>query len=73
MAGKRLASELGRSVEALQQSATLAEQHARRREQADRGEAAAQERRVARRAYEAAARARAQAEEWLKMLEARDA
>jgi hypothetical protein len=69
---RHVASLLGRTAEALEQSATLAERHAQRREQAGRKEAAAEERRVARRAHEAAARARARAEEWLKLLKERE-
>ena len=69
MMARDLASVLARTAKALEQSATLAEEHAERRERAGRKEAAAEERRAAGRAHEAAARARAQAEEWLKLLE----
>ena len=68
---RNLASVLGRTAETLEQSATLAEEHAQRREQAGRGDAAANERRAARRAHGAAARARVHAEKWLKMLDER--
>jgi hypothetical protein len=67
-----LAAVLGRTAEALEQSAILAEQHAQRREQAGRPEAAAEERRAAERAHEAAARARARVEEWRKLLNERE-
>ena len=52
----------------LERSAALAEKHAQRREQAGRADDAAAERRAAKRAHEAAQRARSQAEEWLEMI-----
>jgi len=67
-----VAAMLGRTAEALEQSAILAEQHAQRREAAGRKEAAAEERRAAEWAHEAAARARARAEEWRKLLKERE-
>ena len=60
---------LARTAKVLEQSAALAEQHAERRERAGRIESAAEKRRVAWRAHEAAARARAKAEEWLELSE----
>jgi hypothetical protein len=62
---ERLSSVLSRTADALEESATLAEVHAERHEQAGRSDDAAEERRVAGRAREGARRARSQAEEWL--------
>ena len=64
------ASLLARTAEVLERSAALAQEHAERRERAGRPESAAEERRVAKRAYAAAARARARAEQWLETIEA---
>jgi hypothetical protein len=72
MTATDLASVLGRTAKALEHSAILAERHAQRREPAGRMEAAAEERCAGGRAHEAAARARARAEEWLKLLEGRE-
>ena len=67
-----VASLLARTAEVLEHSAALAEEHAERRERAGRIDSAAEERRVAWRAHEAAARARAKAEEWLELSEGRE-
>jgi hypothetical protein len=61
----QLASVLSRTAVTLEQSAALADAHAERHEQAKRNDDAAQERRVAGRAREAARMARSHAEEWL--------
>jgi len=70
MTARHVASVLGRTAKVLERSATLAEERAGRRERAGRTEAAAEQRRAAGRAHEAAARAGAQAEKWLKLFEA---
>jgi hypothetical protein len=62
-----LASVLRRTAVTLEQSAALADAHAERYEQAKRNDDAAQERRVADRAREAARMARSHAEEWLEL------
>jgi hypothetical protein len=63
---RQLASVLARTAETLDKSARLSEQHARRYDESDLTETAEGERRGAKRAHEAAARARAQAEYWHK-------
>jgi hypothetical protein len=63
----QLASVLSRTAVTLEQSAALADAHAERHEQAKRNDDAAQERRVAGRAREAARMARSHAEEWLEL------
>lgn len=59
----QLAGMLRRTARALDWSAAMAEEHARRRDLAGDRDVAAKERAVARRASEAAQRARARAEE----------
>jgi hypothetical protein len=71
LTARDLARLLGRTAEALERSAMLAEDHAERRERADPMMAAAEERRAAVRAREAAERARARAGEWLELLNQR--
>ena len=63
----QLASVLRRTAVTLERSAALADAHAERYEQAKRSNDAAQERRVAGRAREAARQARWHAEEWLEL------
>jgi hypothetical protein len=63
----QLASVLRRTAVTLEQSAALADAHAERYEQAKRSDDAAQERRAAGRAREAARMARSHAEEWLEV------
>jgi hypothetical protein len=63
----QLASVLSRTADALEQSAALADAHALRYEQAGRGDDAAQERRAAGCAREAARKARSHAGEWLEL------
>jgi predicted nucleic acid-binding protein len=63
---RQLASVLARTAETLDESARLAEQHAQRCDESDLTETAEGERRGAKRAHEAAAHARAQAEYWHK-------
>jgi hypothetical protein len=62
---------LSRTADTLEQSAALADAHAERYEQAGRSDGAAQERRAAGRAREAARKARLHAEEWLELAAAR--
>jgi len=71
LTARDVASVLGRTARNLERSATLAEEHARRRERAGWQEAAAEERRAAGRAHDAAMRARGEAEKWLKLVEGR--
>ena len=63
----QLASVLSRTADALEESAALADAHAERCEQAGRSGDAAQERRAAGRAREAARKARSHVEEWLEL------
>jgi hypothetical protein len=66
---RRLSLTLTETANALERSASLAEGHARRREQAGRTEDAAEERQARERAHGAAERARSQAAQWLKLAE----
>jgi hypothetical protein len=66
---KQLSAVLTRTANELERSAGLAEAHARRREQAGQSDDAIEERQAAKRAREAAQRALAQADEWLKASE----
>jgi hypothetical protein len=61
---QRVSSVLDRTAKALDVTASIADQHARRREQAGLDEGALEERRVAERARQYAERARSQAGEW---------
>lgn len=61
---EHLSAELDRAAEALEKTASLADQHARRRREAGKSEGEQEERRVADRARKYALRARAQAQEW---------
>ena len=72
LTARDVASVFGRTARTLERSATLAEEHAERRERAGLKEAATEERRAARRAHDAAARARAEAEKWLKLVEGQE-
>lgn len=62
-----LCAELERTANALEETAAIAEQHAKRREQTGHSDAAQEERRIAENACNSAQRARAQAEEWRKL------
>ena len=64
---ERLSSVLIRTAEVMEQSAALADQHADRRERAGRTDDAALEHEIADRAREAAGRARANANEYLRL------
>jgi hypothetical protein len=57
---------LRRTARALESSAALAEEHAQRHERSGRGDTAADERRAADRARQAAARAHSRADDWLR-------
>jgi hypothetical protein len=70
---KHASTILTRLATTLDTSASIAEHHAVRREQAGRSEDAAQERQSAKRARTAARRARSQAEQWLKVAQEQDA
>lgn len=58
---------LRRTARALESSAALAEEHAQRHDRSGHGDTAADERRAANRARQAAARARSRADNWLKV------
>ena len=64
---ERLSSTLSRLADALEQSATLAEAHAQRQQDAGRANTVAEERQIADRAHAAARRARQNSEKWLEV------
>ena len=64
---EHLSLELDRTAQALEKTAVIAQEHARRKEQDGQSDGAADELKVAERALSYAARARSQSEEWRRL------
>jgi hypothetical protein len=71
--GAQLAAAASRTAVTLEQSASLADAHGERYEQAGRGDDAALKRRAAGRARDVARKARSRADEWLELVADRKA